>query len=267
MRAFHALSRGAAGSRTLSQMLRQSGVNADRWLTSRQPVKHRYRINEDNSLPLPNLLNQQFNPTAPNRVWCGDISFIRLRDRWCHLALVVDLYSRRIIGSALSLTADADLACRALRNALETRPRDSRLLFHSDQGVQYKRNKYRKLLWRYGVMQSMSRRGNYLDNSPMERVFRSFKSEWLPKGGYDDFNHAVRNINQWINGYYNIYRPHTNIGSSCMKKSGNTLFQCPDFVIHYTLTTVATSTSFGIIHGLRLRLNNLPLPRTQLPEC
>lgn len=100
--------------------------------------------------------------------------------------------------------------CRALRNGLETRPRDGRLLFHSDQGVQYKSNKYRKLLWRYGVMQSMSCRGNGLDNSPMERVFRSLKSEWLPKGGYGDFIHAVRDINQWINGYYNVYRPHTN---------------------------------------------------------
>ena len=222
VRALHALSRGAAGSRAISQMLRQSGVDAGRWLarrlmqecglTSRQPVKHRYRINEGDSPALPNLLNRQFNPAAPNRVWCGDISFIRLQDRWCYLALVVDLYSRRIIGSALSLTADADLVCRALRNALETRPRNERLLFHSDQGVQYKSNKYRKLLWRYGVMQSMSRRGNCLDNSPMERVFRSLKSEWLPKGGYGDFSHAVRDINQWINGYYNVYRPHTNNG-------------------------------------------------------
>ena len=88
--------------------------------------------------------------------------------------------------------------CRALRNALETRSRDGRLLFHSDQGVQYKSNKYRKLLWRYGVMQSMSRRGNCLDNSLMERVFRSLKSEWLPKGGYGDFSHAVRDINRLL---------------------------------------------------------------------
>ncbi len=72
-------------------------------LTSRQPVKHHYRVNEDKSPPLPNLLNRQFNPAAPNRVWCGDISFIRLQDKWCYLALVVDLYSRRIIGSTLSL--------------------------------------------------------------------------------------------------------------------------------------------------------------------
>lgn len=124
-------------------MLRQSGVDTGRWLarrlmqecglTSRQPVKHRYRVNEDNNPALPNLLNRQFNPVAPNRVWCGDISFIRLQNKWCYLALVVDLYPRRIIGSALSLTADADLVCRALRHALETRPRDGRLLFHSDQ--------------------------------------------------------------------------------------------------------------------------------------
>lgn len=154
VRAFHALSRGAAGSRAISQMLRQSGVDAGRWLarqlmrecglTSRQPVKHRYRLNEDNSSLLPNLLNRQFNPAAPNCLRCGDISFIRLRDRWCYLALVVDLYSRWIIGSAFSLTADAELVCRALRNALETRPRDGRLLFYSEQGVQYKINKYRK---------------------------------------------------------------------------------------------------------------------------
>ncbi len=142
VRAFHVLSRGAAGSRAISQMLRQSGVDAGRWLarrlmqecglTSRQPVKHRYRVNEDNSPALPNLLNRQFNPATPNRAWCGDISFIRLQDKWCYLALVVDLYSRRMIGSALSLTADADLVCRALCNALETRPRNGRLLFHSD---------------------------------------------------------------------------------------------------------------------------------------
>ncbi|EOV8484590.1 IS3 family transposase [Klebsiella aerogenes] len=222
VRALHAFSRGAAGSRTISHMLRQSGVNAGRWLarrlmqecglTSSQPVKHHYRLSHDSSPALPNLLNRRFNPVEPNRIWCGDISFIRLQEKWCYLALVVDLYARRIIGSALSLTADADLVCRAMRNALETRQHNGRLLFHSDQGSQYKSNKYRKLLWRHGVMQSMSRRGNCLDNSPMERVFRSLKSEWVPKGGYADFGHAVRDINRWINRYYNVFRPHTNNG-------------------------------------------------------
>lgn len=222
IREFHALSRGAAGSRTLSQMLRHSGCDVGRWLArrlmtecgliSRQPSQHHYRIPPDSSPALPNVLRRQFSPVAPNRVWCGDISFIRLQDKWCYLALVVDLYARRIVGSALSLTADADLVSRALRNALETRPRNGRLLFHSDQGSQYKSNKYRKLLWRYGVMQSMSRRGNCLDNSPMERVFRSLKSEWLPKEGYVDFGSAIRDISNLINRYYNVVRPHTNNG-------------------------------------------------------
>ncbi len=91
VRAFHALSRGAAGSRAISQMLRQSGVDAGRWLArrlmrecglaSRQPVKHHYRVNEDKSPPLPNLLNRQFNPAAPNRVWCGDINGLLLNVR------------------------------------------------------------------------------------------------------------------------------------------------------------------------------------------
>jgi putative transposase len=96
---------------------------------------------------LSNLLNRQFDPVASNRIWCGDIRFIRQQAKWCYLALVVDSYSRRIIGSALYLIADTDLVCRAMRNALETRLRDGRRLFHSDQGLQYKSNKYRKLLW------------------------------------------------------------------------------------------------------------------------
>lgn len=126
--------------------------------------------------------------------------------------------------------------CRALRNALETLPRDGRLPFYSDQGVQYKSNKYRNLLWHYGIMQSMSRRGNCPENSPMERVFCSLKSKWLPKGGYGDFSHVVRDINQRINGYYNVYRPHTSNDGlpPCLHEdSGNRLSPCPDFVIHY----------------------------------
>lgn len=80
----------------------------------------------------------------PNQVWCGDVSYIRIHGGWCYLALVIDLYSRRVVGSALSLSADAELVSRAMRNALEVRERNGRLLFHSDQGCQYKSNKYRQ---------------------------------------------------------------------------------------------------------------------------
>lgn len=144
IRALHQLSRGSAGSRTLSLLMRRNGYSIGRWLArklmqecgllSRQPGKHRYRGAREEALASPNLLKRRFMPASPNQVWCGDISYIRLHGGWCYLALVVDLYSRRVVGLALSLSPDANLACRAMRNALETRRRHGRLLFHSDQG-------------------------------------------------------------------------------------------------------------------------------------
>ncbi|OMQ21470.1 transposase [Serratia oryzae] len=191
VRELHQQSRGATGSRTLSLLMRQSGYNMGRWLArrlmqecglaSRQLGKPRYRGERETSLASPDLLKKQFKPSEPNRVWSGDISYIKVNGGWCYLAL-------------------------------ETRPREKRLLFHSDQGGQYRSKKYRQLLWRNGVMQSMSRRGNCLDNSPMERVFRSLKSEWLPVGGYMDIHHAVRDIGEWIQSYYNTVRPHRHNG-------------------------------------------------------
>lgn len=172
MRELHQQSRGSAGSRTLSLLMRQSGYNMGRWLArrlmrecgleSRQPGKHRYRGEREASPVSPDLLKRQFKPSEPNRVWSGDISDIKVNGGWCYLALVIDLYSRRIVGSAISSSPDADLVCRGMRNALETRQRERRLLFHSGQGGQYRSKKYRQLLWRNGVMQSMSRRGNLI---------------------------------------------------------------------------------------------------------
>lgn len=221
-RKLHQLSRGSAGSRTLSLLMCRNGHIVGRWLArklmqecglfSRQRGKHRYRGSREASLASPNLLKRRFMPASPNQSWCGDISYIRLHSGWCYLALVVDLYSRRIVGSALSLSPDAELVCHAMRNALETRRRHGRLLFHSDQGSQYKSKQYRRLLWRNGIMQSMSRRGNCLDNSPMERVFRSLKSEWIPDVGYNDLPHAIQDIQCWLYNWYNPVRPHKHNG-------------------------------------------------------
>ena len=120
---------------------------------------------------------------APNQIWCGDISYIRLNSGWFYLALAIDLYSRKVVGHAVSLSPDAELVRKAMRNALAVREVSGRLLFHSEQGCQYKNLKYRWLLWRHGVMQSMRRPGNCLDNLPMERVFRILKIEWIPAKG------------------------------------------------------------------------------------
>ncbi|WP_422109050.1 transposase [Xenorhabdus bovienii] len=113
----------------------------------------------------------------------------------------------------MSSSPDAELVCRALSNALETRPIEGQLIFHSDQGSQYSSKKFHRLLWRNQLIQSMSRRGYCYDNSPIERIFRSLKSEWGPPEGYQNMHDAMRDITQYLGGYYNYIRPHCFNGS------------------------------------------------------
>jgi len=108
------------------------------------------------------------------------------------LAVVLDLHVRRLIGWAFSDKPDAELAVRALDTAYEQRGIPQQVMFHSDQGSQYGSRLFRQRLWRYRMLQSMSRRGNCWDNSPMERLFRSLKSEWVPPTGYLTAQEAQR---------------------------------------------------------------------------
>jgi putative transposase len=108
----------------------------------------------------------------------------------------------------MSSRPDADLAIRALDMAYEIRGRPKGVMFHSDQGCQYTARKFRQRLWRYQIKQSMSRRGNCWDNSPMERVFRSLKSEWIPSTGHDSEAEGKRDISKFLMNYYNWERPH-----------------------------------------------------------
>jgi putative transposase len=103
--------------------------------------------------------------------------------------------------------------------AYESRGKPKRVMFHSDQGCHYTSKTFRQLIWRYGMKQSLSRRGNCWDNAPMERFFRSFKTEWMPRVGYKNITEATGEISQYIMGYYNRYRPHQhNDGSSPIEK-------------------------------------------------
>ena len=121
----------------------------------------------------------------------------------------MDLHTRRVVGSALSTKPNAELVKTALEDALIERGYPRGLLFHSDQGSQYASRTYRRFLWRHRIDQSMSRRGNCWDNAPMERLFRSLKSEWLPPLGYKSFEAARSDINDYFMRYYNWHRPHT----------------------------------------------------------
>ena len=211
-------SRGAAGSRTLQSMLKGEGYTLGRFkvrslmreanLCSKQPGAHRYKKTGNECLDIPNDLNREFNVSAPNQVWCGDITYIWAGGRWHYLAVVLDLYRRRIVGWAFSSNPDAELVIKALNMAYEQRGRPKGVMFHSDQGSQYASRKFRQRLWRYRMTQSMSRRGNCWDNAPMERVFRSLKSEWVPTTGYMTQNEAKRDISFYLMDYYNWRRPH-----------------------------------------------------------
>ena len=148
----------------------------------------------------------------PNQVWVGDITYVWAGKRWAYLAVVMDLYARKPVGWSLSLSPDSVLTKSALEMAYESRKQPNELLFHSDQGCQYTSIQFRQVLWRYQIKQSLSRKGNCWDNAPMERFFRSLKTEWIPETGYRSFTEAKEQITNYIVGYYSRYRPHSKNG-------------------------------------------------------
>ena len=211
-------SRSSAGSRTIQGLLNDQGVGIGRFkvrrlmselgLVCKQPGPHAYKRATVERMDIPNRLDREFDVAQPDQVWCGDITYIWTGQRWSYLAVVLDLYARRVVGWAMSDTADADLVVQALDHAWEQRGRPHGVMFHSDQGSQYASRKFRQRLWRYRLVQSMSRRGNCWDNAPMERLFRSLKTEWIPPMGYHSLAAARKDISSYLMGYYNQERPH-----------------------------------------------------------
>ncbi|HFQ9454124.1 TPA: IS3 family transposase [Pseudomonas aeruginosa] len=211
-------SRGSAGSRSILGMLCEEGVTIGRFrvrrlmrelgLVSKQPGSHAYKQATVERPDIPNRLNREFATEHPNQVWCGDITYVWAQGRWHYLAAVLDLHTRRVIGWAFSAKPDAELVIKALDMAYEQRGKPQQVLFHSDQGSQYASRLFRQRLWRYRMQQSMSRRGNCWDNSPMERLFRSLKSEWVPSTGYLTAQEAQRDISHYLMHRYNWIRPH-----------------------------------------------------------
>lgn len=144
-----------------------------------------------------------------DQVWCGDVTYIWAGTEWLYLAVVLDLYARRVVGWAISRSPDTALTLQAVRIAYESRGCPRGVLFHSDQGCYYTSRAFVQGLWRYGMTQSMSRRGNCWDNAPMERFFGSLKSEWMPERGYQSYAEAESDILRYVTHYYNRERLHS----------------------------------------------------------
>ncbi len=211
-------SKGSAGVRTIATISTAQGFELSRYragnlmkrcgLTSCQQPKHHYKKAEQEHTAIPNHLNREFDVAMHNKVWCGDVTYIWVGKRWAYLAIVMDLFVRKPVGWSISFSPDSKLTRGALAMAFESRGKPKGVMFHSDQGCHYSSREFRQQLWRYQIKQSMSRRGNCWDNAPMERFFRSLKSEWVPAMGYDSFTQAKHEIIDYIIGYYSQVRPH-----------------------------------------------------------
>lgn len=163
--------------------------------------------------PAPNVLDQQFTATAPNQKWVTDITYLPTDKGWVYLAVVLDLFSRKVVGWALSESLATPLIAEALRKAIESRRPDTRqLLHHSDRGCQYTSDSYQQTLRTLGITCSMSRKGCCYDNAVAERFFWSLKHEWTKFEQFTDIEDARLSVFRYIETFYNTERLHETLG-------------------------------------------------------
>jgi len=188
-------------------------IMAARQLKAIQPKSFQPRTSDGRAdRPSPNLLEGQPLPTAPNRVWAGDITFIPTSGGWLYLAVVVDLCSRRIVGWKLDNRLHAGLVVDALQQAVGSRRIAPGLIFHSDRGSQYGSKAHRALVGRHGIIQSMSARANPYHNAWTESFIGTLKNEMLGDGCFIDGQDARTELFGYIEAYYNTRRLHSSLG-------------------------------------------------------
>ena len=241
MKALFKASRDSLGSRTMARKLREEGFEIGRDRTRRLMkalslevrAKRKYKATTDSKHQLPvaeNVLNRQFNPTRPNQAWGADITYLWTQEGWVYLAVVIDLYSRRVVGWAMDRRMKKALVIRALLMAINLRNLPPGLIHHSDRGSQYASRAYQKLLAQHGMVCSMSRKGNCWDNAPVERFFSSLKREWTGDRLYRTRKEAIADVREYVAVYYNAQRLHSTLGyktpmdyeKDLNKVSGNT---------------------------------------------
>lgn len=164
-------------------------------------------------LPLaPNRLNQHFEAAEPNRVWLTDITYVPVNRAFSYVCTVQDLYSRKIVGWAISQRPNAQLALEALQQAVDLRSPAAGCILHSDRGSQFASEAFRQRLQRHGLTASMSRKGNCYDNAPMESFYRSLKMEAVQWANYQSHAEAARGVRDYIERFYNRVRRHSALG-------------------------------------------------------
>lgn len=177
--------------------------------------KHKFRVtttDSNHNLPVaPNLLNRQFAATAPDRIWSSDITYIATDEGWLYLAVVIDLFSRQVVGWSMKPHMRKELVIDALRMAWFRRHPDAGLIFHSDRGSQYCSHEFQTMLQTYGMQASMSRRGNCWDNAPTESLWGSLKVGRLHGMRFETHRAAMDEVIDWL-AFYNHRRLHSTLG-------------------------------------------------------
>lgn len=174
--------------------------------------RFRNTTNSNHSLPIaPNLLNRDFAATLANKSWVTDITYIRTIRGWLYLVVIIDLFSRKVVGWATSKRLTHRFVVDAVGTAIQNRRPPKGLILHSDRGIQYASKKYQELLTANGILCSMSRKGNCWDNAPAESFFRTLKRELVGKTLYASHEAATLAIFEYIEVYYNRKRMHSTI--------------------------------------------------------
>lgn len=223
VRQVHAASHGIYGSRKIARELRKRDdleracrntvAVALRELGLKSRVRRGFRPTttqvDPSAQPAPNVLDRDFTAEAPNRKWVTDITYLPTAAGWVYLAVVMDLFSRKVVGWAIDTTLATTLVSSALRQAIEARrPQGHELLHHSDRGCQYTSEAYRQTLKTLGIECSMSRTGSCYDNAAMERFFWSLKHEWTEHQSYDNLAEARLSVFKYVEAFYNPLRIH-----------------------------------------------------------
>ena len=175
--------------------------------------KRKFRVtttDSNHNYPVfPNLLDRYFEVSQPNQIWTGDITYIRTQEGWLFLAVVIDLFSRKVVGWAMGPRITSQLAVNALLMAIKNRRPPPWLIFHSDRGVQYAAHFFRAIAKRYDIEQGMSRYRDPWNNAPTESFFATLKKELIRDSVYSTRKEAFSDIFRYIEGYYNRKRRHS----------------------------------------------------------
>lgn len=193
---------------TVARVMREAGIAAK--------TNRKFRQTTDSNHPhpvAPNVLGRAFDPDEPNVSWVADVTYVPTREGWLYLAVVVDLFSRLVVGWSMAATMTSRLVVDALEMAVARRPEGSSgLVAHSDRGSQYASEHYRRRLEEERIVCSMSRRGNCWDNAPMESFFASLKKELVHDEDYATREQATASIFEYIEAFYNRVRRHSSLG-------------------------------------------------------